>query len=388
MHRKNLASTCVGLISSMVLLVAAVLCGNVLRAAEPEMRGLWVWGPQLGLLKTRAAADKCVAQVDAAHLNAIFLLVWCENSDRVCYHSDLCPLIEGLEPDYDPLGYMIQECHRRGIEVHAWYVNGERSRKALAKHPDWAVQSGDSAGPGWYDFGKPEVRKFESDLMLEALRKYDLDGLHFDYIRYSGRVVCYCKHCQDEFAARYGFQPRYAPPRADAKLDAQQEQRRAEKWAEYRKDTVTELVRDVYRRAKRAKPKAQITAAVFTPLAAAGNVYQDWPRWLREGIIDFVIPMAYTADNHALARQIREWKTIDPRLERIVPGLALFQDMAPPVIGRRPQQVLAQHQLCLDQGARGNVYFWYGALDQPISAALVGKYYAAKVSPYHPPARH
>lgn len=43
--------------------------------------------------------------------------------------------------------------------------------------------------------------------MIDCLRRYDSDGLHFDYIRYSNQALCYCAHCQQEFARKYGFRP-------------------------------------------------------------------------------------------------------------------------------------------------------------------------------------
>jgi hypothetical protein len=106
------------------------------------------------------------------------------------------------------------------------------------------------------------------------------------------------------------------------KLDLQKEKLRGEKWIEYRKKGVTALVRDVYRRAKALKPQAQVTAAVFTPLASAENVCQDWPGWLREGILDYAIPMAYTMDNDALKKQIRELLRRSSHGHRPVPKLS------------------------------------------------------------------
>lgn len=534
---------------------AGLLLGRVppVSAAEPQLRGVWM---HANFIRTRAEADRTLEILERGHFNAAFLLVWYWGG-QAGFQTPLCPMLEGVQAGYDPLGYMAGQCRRRGIELHAWFVNGAygspEPRFLLDKHPEWLVD-GDGGDRLWYDLGKPAVRKFQSDLMIGALEKYDLDGVHFDYIRYNGPAVCYCKHCQEEFAARTGLAPidprkrtafplisslsgnpiakpttarvlaRFADgtpaiatneldrgrvllfnwhalratlppvaetlrrtlrewnvppnkvfvmdtvpnrdrygrkgtagaveelgklgyraavtpeerldklpagslvvladvylvpdvfaeslerflraggrllvvdgpvlsmrsaslrrvlgmagtakfinrmeiiepvgasdlvPRDDVKLDLEQEKVRAQKWAEYRKAGVTELVRDVYRRAKSLKPGAQVTAAVFTPLASAENVFQDWPGWIREGIIDYVIPMAYTPDNARLAAQLAEWKTVDPRLERIVPGLGIFtrgkegEDYAPRDIGL----ILAQYRLCMDAGARGTNFF-------------------------------
>ena len=148
-----------------------------------------------------------IARIDRANLNAAFVLVWYWGG-QAYFQSSLCPMGEGVPRGHDPLGYMVRQCHQRGIQVHAWFVNGAYGapevRHVLDKHPDWAVQDG--SGGLWYDFSKPEVRRFESDLMIECLRKYDIDGLQFDYIRY-GPHQCYCDYCQTTFARRYGFAP-------------------------------------------------------------------------------------------------------------------------------------------------------------------------------------
>ena len=155
-------------------------------------------------------------------------------------------------------------------------------------------------------------------------------------------------------------------PRGKHHLDLAHWKRRMAKWAEFRKLGVTELVRDVYRRAKGQKPNVQVSAAVFNSLESADSVYQDWPRWLREKTIDFVVPMAYTADTAELSRQIGEWKTIDPQLQRIIPGLSIYQETAGQTITRDLDLIRSQHQLCLRQGAHGNMYFSLQYLSDPL----------------------
>jgi uncharacterized lipoprotein YddW (UPF0748 family) len=564
------------IIVSLAALLLWVTSPAQAASTNTELRGIWMHTKQM---KTRAETEQAVSRIAAAHLNAVFLLVW--YGRETFYHSDLCPMDDSVEAGYDPLGAMVQACHARGIEVHAWFVNGEyQSRHVFSERPDWAVDSGDSEL--WHDFGKAAVRKFESDLMIECLSKYDLDGIHFDYIRYSSPKICYCRECQETFSKRYGCEPftrgddskfpiflnasgnpvanpttakvivqfadgtpaitvnelgkgkvlllnwhadelspyavkdtvqraleRWKAPRDTAfflntatnrarygndtsdvaqrsftglgyktksiedddlatlapgsllimpslylipektatqieyfvqeggiavfidgpayaignasvqrvlglssagrfindttvlqvtgvsdlapssgrVIDLAQEKRRLEKWAEFRAEGVTALVRDVYRRAKIVKPKAEVTAAVWTPFASAKRVCQDWPGWLREGIIDYVVPMAYTMDTADLGRQIAEWKTVDPSLARIVPGLSIYEEKGNELITRPAELVLAQHRLSMEQGAAGNVYFCLSKLSDPLAAALHAGPYPETVPAYHPPRR-
>lgn len=565
------------------LTLAAALGTSAIAQEKPaaEIRGIWMHAPQA---KTRAGADECISQIDRANLNAAFILVWYWGG-QAYYRTELAPMAEGVEAGFDPLAYLIEQCHRRGIEVHAWFVNGAygapKPRHVLDKHPDWAVDAGATAEL-WYDFGKPEVRKFQSDLMLDCLKHYQLDGIHFDYIRY-GPHDCFCSHCQQEFAKRYGHEPltaemqrqfpaatgvgsnpvarpttakvlaefsnglpaiavnelgkgyvlllnwhaedglnpavaevvrralakwdaagdpvfvlntkpnrdRYGnrsqeaatalfrrlghkataiaedglstmPPDATLVLgavyylpdevagsveqfvkaggtlvvidgpvfsirspvvqrllgmsdsekffsgqtviravgqsdlvpdsgrqvDPARQEQRARDWAEFRKWGVSELVRDVYRRAKQARPDALVTAAVFSTLESAEGVLQDWPRWLREGTIDYVVPMAYTLKNDQLAGMLAQYKTVDPDLQRIIPGLSLYEKTDGGAASRQPDLVLSQHRMSIEAGARGNLYFALQHLNDPLIEAFHSGAYRKEVPAYRPPARN
>jgi len=161
------------------------------------------------------------------------------------------------------------------------------------------------------------------------------------------------------------------------KIDIEKERQIQQKWAEYRKWTVTEIVRDVYRRAKALKPRAQVTAAVFRNRQAADAVYQDWYAWLKEGIIDYVLPMDYTTDIEILRRDLQEWKEADPGLKRIIPGLGIF--LSPD----NPQLFLEQRKLCIDAGAKGVVYFWFPTIDENWINAF-REVHPEKTAPYRP----
>ncbi len=202
---------CGGVAGRLLIVIVAVILtigsGPVAMAAEPQLRGIWM---HANFIRTPAEADRCVDILQRANFNAVFLLVWYWGG-QAAFDTPLCPMLEGVQAGYDPLRYMVQECRRRQIEVHAWFVNGAYGHPqplhVLDQHPDWVVDSGGEKSTLWYDLGKPEVRKFQSDLMIEALTRYDLDGIHFDFIRYDGPAMCYCKHCQTEFSRRYGCGP-------------------------------------------------------------------------------------------------------------------------------------------------------------------------------------
>jgi uncharacterized lipoprotein YddW (UPF0748 family) len=176
-------------------------------------------------------------------------------------------------------------------------------------------------------------------------------------------------------------------PKGDYQMNLADWKRRMAKWAEFRKLGVTELVQDVYRRAKGLKPNVQVTASVMNTLEAADAAYQEWPRWLREKTIDYVIPMAYTDQTSDLSRQIAQWKTADPSLQRIIPGLSIYQDDGGKNITRNLDLIRRQRSLCRQQGAHGNLYFSMEYLNDPLLSVFRTEFYPTEAPIYTPPHR-
>lgn len=548
--------------------------------AQPlEHRGIWLHPEQF---RTPQECERSIERMAAAGLNIAYPLVWYWGGTAY-YRSDLCPMPEGLPEGYDPLGSLIERAHARGIQVHAWFVNGAYGRSDLGHvfklHPNWRLQPAPGQYAWWYDLGQPEVREFQTKVMLEVLQRYEVDGLHFDYIRYNGRQFCFCPHCVSEFRRLYGhdlhslagetfplttslsanpldkpssarvlvrvaggppaialnelgrgkvlvlnwhaeqnhppavetvlrrfleqggkpkgaevflYEPQptvekyglgalqaatewlrilgYKPrtvteqdlaalptdaalllvtayivpdeaverlvglveqggqvvvidgpvysienpatqkltgftgrapyysgwrtlePEAESEwvpvggraLSVEEQERILAHWARYRMDGVSELVRQVYLRAKAIKPQAAVSAAVFHRLASAENVFQDWPRWLREGFIDYVLPMAYVMREEDLLEALAEYKSLDPQLQRIIPGLSLYLREAGVAKPRPPQIVLRQIELCRQAGARGVNFFALAYLSDEILSALSSGPFSTPAKAYVP----
>jgi hypothetical protein len=171
-------------------------------------------------------------------------------------------------------------------------------------------------------------------------------------------------------------------------IDVQRELTRMTKWAEYRTQTVTDLVRAVYREAKAAKPRAWVSAAVFFNKSSAHQVCQDWYGWLREGSIDYVLPMAYTEDNQTLAKAFAEWKAADPKMERIIPGLSIYSRKGGEAVPRDLALVRSQLDMCRTYQTRGNLFFSLGYLHDPLVKLLAETVFTAPARPWYPEQRH
>ena len=565
---------------TVIFLLCALPALAAVGAEMVQHRGIWMHPEQF---KTPQLADQWIEKIAAARLNAVYPLVW-HRGGTAWFKSRLSPMARDVPAGFDPLGHLIAIAHARGIAVHAWFVNGSYggpvSSGVFAEHPQWQLQGGRGDEP-WYDLGQPAVRDFECDVMLDCLRSYDVDGLHFDYIRYCGQGPCHCEHCQSEFARQYGFRPlpageerfpalldvaanpldkpttaqvlavfdsgtpaitlnrlgqgetalwnwqaarsasaavdntvremltrfaaagakqvfqlnttqtaaKYRPeeqvranqwlrglgfpaklidetalpqvPRgatlvlygqyylaeetskrleefvnsggrclvidgpvfavkqpslqrllglkssgkffhgptlvvpaagqdvlkAGPAIDVARERQRTAKWVEYRMSTVTELVRAVHRQAKAAKPRAWLGAAVFFTKNNADRVCQDWYGWLREGSIDYVLPMAYTEDNKILAKAFAEWKAADPGMQRIVPGLSVYSRRDGQAVPRNLALVRSQLDMCRSNGTHGNLFFSLSFLNDSLSAMLTESVFTGPAQPWYPPPR-
>jgi hypothetical protein len=173
--------------------------------------------------------------------------------------------------------------------------------------------------------------------------------------------------------------------RRQGQVDVAKYQDTLAKWAQFQRDNVTALVRDVYGEAKQIKPEAQVTAAVFYNRRAADGVHQDWYAWLREGIIDYVIPMAYTMNDADLSAALAEWQQADPRLERIIPGLSIYMRTDGGSVSRPADVVLRQTDLCVQAGAVGTCYFAVNYLSDELTKAMAEGPFREAATPYRPP---
>jgi len=276
----------------------------VVRAsATPELRGFWVDAWHQGL-RTRAEVDEVIQAARAARANALFVQVR-KRGDAYCL-SHYEPVASDVASGFDPLAYLIQRAHHETprMEVHAWLVmlpvwasTNPPSNPAhpFNRFPQWLSLNDSGASYDGsnhsFDPGNPEAADYLYRVALDVLRHYDVDGIHFDYIRFAGNRWGYNPVSVSRFNAVYGRsgQPAYHDSA----------------WSQWRRDQVTQLVRRIYASAVAIKPWCKVTAATITwgngptsesawvSTSAYSAVFQDWRAWTEEGILDIAIPMCY-----------------------------------------------------------------------------------------------
>jgi len=329
------------------LLEAYTFCQSPI---EPEFRAVWEHsgtGPYPG--DWTDAADILAAN----GFTAVFPnMLW---GGLAHYDSALLPHSQ----EYDTYGDQITACvdasHARGVEVHVWKVNWNLSgapqtfvdamRAADRTQVSWDGQPGD-----WLCPSHPQNFALERDAMLEVVADYDVDGIHFDYIRYPNSSYCYCDGCRARFEGETGNAVSSWP--ADVRGGGPLESA----FLDWRRLQITELVEAVYQGAKALKPDVQVSAAVFSSYAYAyDGVGQDWVDWIDRGIIDFLCPMDYTEDYDRFRDLVAEQMTCAAGRIPIYPGIGATASSS--ALG--PDAVIAQILATRRAGTGGFIVFNY-----------------------------
>ena len=128
--------------------------------------------------------------------------------------------------------------------------------------------------------------------MLEVVRNYDVDGIHFDYIRYPDGDHCFCAGCRER------FQHAVAGGLKNWPADVLEGGALRQQWLDWRRSNITTVVKAVSEQARAIKPNIQLSAAVFRYWSTDRDIVgQDWKLWCDKGYLDFVCPMDYTPSN-------------------------------------------------------------------------------------------
>jgi uncharacterized lipoprotein YddW (UPF0748 family) len=355
-----------------------------------EVRALWV--VRFTMTSEKAVRDM-VQRAHDAGINT--LIVQVRGRADAFYASELEPRGESIrEGDgFDPLALTVDLAHERGMAVHAWVnthlVWGPAERPEspvhlVNAHPDWLavprslareLASVDPLDPRFVDrlvrYARDNARTVEGvytspshpavqdrvhAVWLDLATRYDLDGLHFDYIRFPSADYDYSLGALERFrlwarsildAERFAALDDAYASDLFAFVDGE-----PELWADFRRHHVTRLVERIYRDVKSVDPRLVISAAVIAdPDLAFADRFQDWGGWLRDGILDIAVPMAYTPDVERFQSLVRAARGRAGHRQRVWAGIGAYMN---PV-----DRTMRMIDLARSEGAGGVVLFSY-----------------------------
>jgi uncharacterized lipoprotein YddW (UPF0748 family) len=313
-------------------------------AAPREFRAAWVaavanidWPSQPGL--TVEAQQKevrdLIARARSVGLNTLILQV--RPAADALYASPLEPWSEYLtgtqgkapEPLYDPLAFWIQEAHAAGLELHAWFnpyrARPTSARSALAPsqlantRPELVKSYGDQL---WLDPGAPGAAEHVLAVILDVVRRYDVDGVHFDDYFYPYPI-------KDGAGLPVDFPDE---PSWQAYLSNGGTLSRPD----WRRDNVDRFVERTYREVHREKPHVRVGVSPFgigrpdrRPPGIKGfsqfdELYAHAERWLEQGWLDYLVPQLYWkmgSTDQAFGPLLDYWRAQNPKGRHVWPGL-------------------------------------------------------------------
>ena len=318
--------------------------------AGAEVRALWVVRTTL---TSPAAIATMVSSARAGGFNT--LLVQVRGRGDAYFQKGLEPKPPSLDaqPGFDPLAATIARAHDAGLQVHAWInVNlvantGELPAArghVVFRHPEWLMVPRALAGelaavdpksPGYLGRlarfvrgqsneieglylspATPVAAAYTTGIIRDIVERYDLDGIHLDYIRYPREDFDYSAGALAAFRASLVAELNVADrQRYDARAAAGEPaiytQAYPQRWRAFRVERLTALLTAIRQAVKLVRPDAIVSAAVVPDAAeAAERRLQDWRGWAESGLVDVICPMAYTPDPAMFAAQISSAREI------------------------------------------------------------------------------
>ncbi|MHC4394830.1 MAG: glycoside hydrolase family 10 protein [Planctomycetota bacterium] len=234
---------------------------------------------------------------------------------RASYPSDFLP----QTTERDELKLCIEAAHKYGIEVHAWRINWfmlgcpESFTEKMVKegrvqysyegkrNPEVARDNGYKQNRDWLCPSQEVNRKLELDTMLEMVKKYDVDGVHFDYMRYGWEQMCYCDKCQVNFQKKSGLKVGNWPG------DVWKGGKYYQAYLDWRRYLITSSAREIAKAIHDYDPYACVSLAARSGVNWANTSdAQEWWEWTKEGFLDFICPMTYSTEPEKFADSARQ----------------------------------------------------------------------------------
>ncbi|MCU6772421.1 glycoside hydrolase family 10 protein [Bacteroides cellulolyticus] len=316
----------------IILSMLAIFSANIKASSKYEIRAAWIttiggldWPTvkatsAYGIKRQKEELCKQLDMLKEANFNTVLFQTRLRGD--VIYPSIYETFAESLagktgrNPGYDPLKFAIEECHKRGMEIHAWMVcipaGNDRQVKLLGKQsvvkkkPTMCIHF----KRAWYlDPGNPETAKYLAAIAKEITMNYDIDGIHLDYIRYPENAENFP---DGKTFRKYG---------------------KGKTISQWRRDNITSIVREIYNDVKLIKPWVKVSSSPVGKYDdtrrysskgwnAYNAVYQDAKLWLKTGIHDAIFPMMYFRDNHFYPFAL-DWEE-NKHGRFVVPGLGIY----------------------------------------------------------------
>ncbi len=340
-----------------------------------EYRAAWVatvsnidW-PSTNSLNAAQQKNELLAILDRAKLLGLNTVIFqVRPACDALYPSKLEPWSEYLtgtmgmppQPYYDPLAFAIEEAHRRGLELHAWFnpyraMHYSSKSSVSATHiskirPELVRQYGRML---WLDPGEKDVQEHSLNVVMDVVKRYHIDGVHFDDYFYPYKE-------KDRSGQDIDFPDASSWERFGKKSNLSRD--------DWRRQNVDQFIQKVHRSIAEAKPWVKFGISPFgiwrpgypaqiKGLDAYSSLYADSRKWLLNGWADYLAPQLYwaiDAPQQSFPALLDWWARNNPKDRHLVPGLNSAQTR-----GKwKPGEITSQIRITRQQfGADGHAHW-------------------------------
>ena len=337
---------------------------------ETGIRGVWLTNVASDVLTSRKKIADAMQLLSDLNFNTVFVVTW--NKTATPYYSKV--LEKAIAPLNDPsiqthfyndgrdiLKEVIEEAHARGLKVIAWFeygfaaqygsANGGRNA-ILQAHPEWESrdQSGKIANKNdfyWMNAFHPDVQQFMTDLVLEVVKNYDIDGIQGDdRLPAVSSSSGYDDYTVNLYKSQNNGQ---APPVGEQNQN----------WVQWRSNILNAYAVDLYRKVKAIKPDCMVTYSPSPYTFSFFNYCQDWPAWVRDNVVEALSPQLYRRDDQGISVYQSLLNTnlnyAQNKTKIFFPGVLLMLGSYLPSDDFLVQMIRANRA----KGVTGEVYFFY-----------------------------
>lgn len=323
-----------------------IMMTSTIRLQAKEFRGAWVssvynldWPSTkgLGVEQQKAEYIKLLDDLQDAGISAVIVQV--KPAADALYPSIHAPWseyltgIQGKSPGYDPLEFMIEETHSRGMEFHAWFnpfrvTTGTNKTDKLASNniaklkPEWVTEYDNKL---FLNPGLPEVRTYVKNTVLEVVKNYDVDAIHFDDYFYPYPDSKKNDFPDESIYKKYG--------------------KAYKNKADWRRHNINAMIKDISISIKSEKPNVKFGISPFgvwrnasvspkgsdtrASITSYDTLYADTRYWAYTGWIDYIVPQIYWNIGFAAAdyeKTLKWWvKEMDGKPVDLYVGQALYK---------------------------------------------------------------
>ncbi|MEL7035164.1 MAG: glycoside hydrolase family 10 protein [Cyanobacteria bacterium J06592_8] len=324
-----------------------------------EIRGVWMTSNDSDIVRDRPKVQEAVSQLGRLNFNTIYPVVW--NSGYAMYPS-LVAQEAGIQPfihrglqGQDVLAELTAIAHQHNILVIPWFEFGFMAppfSELALNHPNWLTQKRDgtktwlsAAGEVvWMNPFHPEVQKLITDLVLEVVTQYDIDGIQFDDHLSLPNEFGYDPYTISLYRREMGGSPPANPENPT--------------WMRWRANKITAYVKKLNRAIKEKQANA-IFSVSPNPYHLAYDTYlQDWVSWIQQNLVDELIVQVYRPDIKSFVSEIVRPEIQNVR-KKIPTGIGILTGLR-----NRPipiQNIQAKVQAARQQGL-GMSFFFFESL--------------------------